>query len=123
MLGTSEQAQVSALQEEFRKARIYSKTLSALSISAVALLIVGFLITFFYPEFGARIGAPFLGIVGAVFFPLGAIGEWKVNKTKRDLKRRLEELSIKVSACPNCNKEVLQDASECPFCGKPLKQS
>ena len=87
-------------------------------------MIVGFVITLFYSEFGEQIGAPILGIVGAIFFPLGAIGEWRANKTKTNLKKKLEEMSIKVSACPKCNKEVLQSAFKvCPFCGKPLKDS
>jgi hypothetical protein len=119
----SGQAKIAALQEELKKARSYARTLGILSIFFVMLMIVGFVITFFYPEFGARIGAPILGILGAIFFPLGAIGEWRANKTKMNLIRKLEEMSIKFSACPNCNKEVLQGALEvCPFCGKPLGQ-
>ncbi len=119
----SGQAKIAALQEELKKARSYARTLGILSIFFMMLMIVGFVITFFYPEFGARIGAPILGILGAIFFPLGAIGEWRANKTKMNLIRRLEEMSIKFSACPNCNKEVLQGAFEvCPFCGKPLGQ-
>jgi len=119
----SGQAKIAALQEELKKARSYARTLGILSIFFVMLMIVGFVITFFYPEFGKRIGAPILGILGAIFFPLGAIGEWRANKTKMNLIRRLEEMSIKFSACPNCNKEVLQGAFEvCPFCGKPLGQ-
>ncbi len=86
-------------------------------------MIVGFVTTFFYPEFGGRISAPILGILGAIFFPLGAISEWRANKTKMNLIKKLEEMSIKVSACPNCNKEVLQGAFEvCPFCRKPLRR-
>jgi len=119
----SGQAKIAALQEELKKARSYARTLGILSIFFVMLMIVGFVITFFYPEFGARIGAPILGILGAIFFPLGAIGEWRANKTKMNLIRKLEEMSIKFLACPNCNKEVLQGAFEvCPFCGKPLRQ-
>ena len=119
----SGQAKIAALQEELKKARSYARTLGILSIFFVMLMIVGFVITFFYPEFGARIGAPILGILGAIFFPLGAIGEWRANETKMNLVRKLEEMSIKFSACPNCNKEVLQGAFEvCPFCGKPLRQ-
>ena len=119
----SGQAKIAALQEELRKARSYARILGILSFFSVMLMIVGFVITFFYPEFGERISAPILGILGAVFFPLGAVGEWRANKTKTNLVRKLEEMSIKVSACPNCNKEVLQDTFEsCPFCGKPLGQ-
>ncbi len=119
----SDQAKIAVLQEELRKARSYSRTLGILSFFFVMLMIVGFVVTFFFPEFGAQIGAPVLGILGAIFFPLGAIGEWRANKTKMNLKKKLEENSIKVSACPNCNKEVLQGAFEiCPFCGKPLRQ-
>ena len=119
----SGQAKIAALQQELRKARRYARTLGILSFLFALLMIVGFMITFFYPEFGGRTGAPILGIFGAIFFPLGAIGEWRANKTKMNLKRKLEEMSIKVSACPNCNKEVLQGAFEvCPFCGKPLRQ-
>ncbi len=115
-------AKIAALQEELKKVRSYAKTLSILSLFAVTLMIVGFVITFFYPDFGRRIGAPFLGILGAIFFPLGAIGEWRANKTKINLIKKLEEMSVKVSACPNCKKEVLQSAFEsCPFCEKPLK--
>ena len=116
-------AKIAGLQEELRKARRYARTLGILSFFSVMLMIVGFVITFFYPEFGERISAPILGILGAVFFPLGAVGEWRANKTKMNLTKKLEEMSIKVSACPNCNKEVLQNAFEfCPFCGKPLRQ-
>ena len=119
----SGQAKIAALQEELKKARSYARTLGILSIFFVMLMIVGFVITFFFPEFGARIGAPILGILGAIFFPLGAIGEWRANETKMNLIRKLEEMSIKFLACPNCNKEVLQGAFEvCPFCGKPLRQ-
>jgi hypothetical protein len=119
----SGQAKIAALQEELKKARSYARTLGILSIFFVMLMIVGFVITFFYPEFGKRIGAPILGILGAIFFPLGAIGEWRANETKMNLIRKLEEMSIKFLACPNCNKEVLQGAFEvCPFCGKPLRQ-
>ena len=119
----SDQTKIGTLQEELRKARSYARTLGILSFLFVMLMIVGFVITFFYPEFGARIGAPILGILGAIFFPLGAIGEWRANKTKMNLIRKLEEMSIKFLACPNCNKEVLQGAFEvCPFCGKPLRQ-
>ena len=49
------------------------------------LMIIGFVIAFFFPEFGKQIGAPILGISGAIFFPLGAIGEWRANKTKMNL--------------------------------------
>jgi hypothetical protein len=123
MDAASGQAKIATLQEELKKARSYARTLGILSIFFVMLMIVGFVITFFYPEFGARIGAPILGILGAIFFPLGAIGEWRANKTKMNLIRKLEEMSIKFLACPNCNKEVLQGAFEvCPFCGKPLRQ-
>ena len=119
----SDQTKIGVLQEELRKARSYARTLGILSFLFVMLMIVGFVITFFSPEFGARIGAPILGILGAVFFPLGAIGEWRANQTKMNLKKRLEDMSIKVSACPNCNKEVLQGAFEaCPFCEKPLRR-
>jgi len=119
----SNEAKIAALQEELRKARSYARRLGILSFFFVMLMIVGFVITFFYPEFGARIGAPILGILGAIFFPLGAIGEWRANQTKMILKKRLEEMSIKFSACPNCNKEVLQGAFEvCPFCEKPIRQ-
>jgi hypothetical protein len=117
------EAKIAALQEELRKARSYARTLGILSFFFVLLMIVGFVITFFYPEFGGRIGAPILGILGAIFFPLGAIGEWRANKTKITLIKKLEENSIKVSACPNCKKVVLQSAFEvCPFCGTPLRQ-
>jgi hypothetical protein len=86
------------------------------------LMIIGFVITFFFPEFGKQIGAPILGISGAIFFPLGAIGEWRANKTKMNLIKKLGAMSVKVSACPNCKKQVLQGAFEsCPFCGKPLR--
>jgi len=86
------------------------------------LMIVGFMITFFFPEFGQRIGAPILGILGAIFFPLGAVGEWRANKTKIDLIKKLREMSVNISGCPNCNKEILQGAFEfCPFCGKPIR--
>jgi hypothetical protein len=119
----SEKEKIAALQKELRKARSYARTLGILSFSAMLLMIVGFVLTFFSPGFGEQIGAPILGILGAIFFPLGAIGEWRANKTKIDLKRKLEELSIKVLACPHCKKEVLQGAFElCPFCGKPLRQ-
>ena len=118
----SGQARIAALQEELRKARSYARTLGILSFFFVMFMIVGFVITFFYPGFGERIGAPILGILGAIFFPLGAIGEWRANKTKINLIGKLEEMSIKVSACPNCKKEVLQGTFEvCPFCGKPLR--
>ena len=123
MDGASDQTKIAVLQEELRKARSYARTLGIVSFLFVTLMIVGFVITFFYPQFGERIGAPILGILGAIFFPLGAIGEWRANKTKTDLIKKLEEMSIKVSECPNCNKEVLQDTFEsCPFCGKPLRQ-
>jgi len=119
----SGQAKIASLQEELRKAKSHARTLGILSFFSVMLIIVGFVINFFLPEFGARIGAPIVGILGAIFFPLGAIGEWRANKTKMNLTKKLEEMSIKVSACPNCNKEVLQNAFEfCPFCGKPLRQ-
>ncbi len=87
------------------------------------LMIVGFVITFFLPEFGKLIGAPIMGISGAIFFPLGAIGEWTANKTKMNLIKKLKEMSVQVSACPNCKKQVIQGALEsCPFCGRSLKQ-
>jgi hypothetical protein len=121
MEAAPDQAKIATLQKELRKAKSYARTLGSLSFFFVMLMIIGFVITFFYPEFGKRIGAPNLGILGAIFFPLSAIGEWRANKTKMDLKKRLEEMSIKVSACPNCNKEVLQ-GEVCPFCGKPLRQ-
>ncbi len=117
----TEEAQIASLQEELRTARNYSKSLGILSFGAAILMIAGFAITFFYPEFAARISAPILGILGAIIFPLGAIGEWKANKTKATLTKKLKEMSIKISACPNCKREVLQSSFEvCPFCGKPL---
>ncbi len=119
----NEEAKVASLQEELRVARNYAKRLGVLSFCAATLMIVGFSITFFFPEFAAGIGAPILGILGAIVFPLGAIGEWKANKTKATLTKKLEEMSIKISACPNCKREVLQGAFEvCPFCGKQLRQ-
>ncbi len=122
-VATSEQEKISALQGELRKARSYARTLGILSFFAAVIMIAGFLMTFFYPELGTRISAPILGILGAIIFPLGAIGEWRVNKTKVNLIKRLAEMSVKISACPNCKKEVLQNASElCPFCGKALRQ-
>ncbi len=122
-INMSEQANVSALQEELRTARSYARALSALSFSAVMLMTAGFLITFFFPEFGKQIGAPILGISGATFFPLGAIGEWRANKTKMNLIKKLAAMSVKILACSNCKKEVLPTASgSCPFCGKTLKQ-
>jgi len=116
-----EQAKIFVLQLELCKARNYARILSVISFSFVLLMIIGFVVTFFFPEFGARIGAPILGIIGSIFFPLGAIGEWRVNKTKLNLIRKLEAMSVKISACSNCKKQVLQGSFEsCPFCGKPL---
>ena len=118
----SEQAKISALQEELRIAKNYARALGIISFSAVLLMIVGFVITFFLPELGKQIGAPIIGISGAIFFPLGAIGEWRANKTTMNLIKELRAISVKVSACPNCKKQVLQGALEsCPFCGKPLR--
>ena len=123
MDAASGQAKIASLQEELRKAKSHARTLGILSFFSVMLIIVGFVINFFLPEFGARIGAPIVGILGAIFFPLGAIGEWRANKTKMNLIKELKALSVKVSACPNCKKQVLQGALEsCPFCGKPLRQ-
>ena len=118
----TEQVQVASLQEELKTTRNYAKRLGVLSLCAAMLMIVGFSLTFFFPEFAGRIGAPILGILGAIIFPLGAVAEWKANKTKVTLTRKLEEMSIKVSACPNCKKEVLQGVFEvCPFCGRRLR--
>ena len=116
-----EQAKILVLQRELCKARSYARALSIISLSAMMLMIIGFVVTFVFSEFGARIGAPILGIIGSIFFPLGAIGEWIVNKTKMNLIKRLEAMSVKISACPNCKKQVLQGSFEsCPFCGKTL---
>ncbi len=116
-----EQAKIFVLQRELCKARSYAKALSIISFSAMLLMIIGFVVTFFFSEFGARIGAPILGIIGSIFFPLGAIGKWRVNKTKMNLIKKLEVMSVKISACPYCKKQVIQGSFEsCPFCGKPL---
>jgi hypothetical protein len=119
---TSEQAKIASLQHELKTARNLAKKLGVISFAAATLMIVGLTITFFYPEYAWRTAASILGILGAIVFPLGAVGEWRVNKTKMNLTKKLETMSIKVSACPNCKKEVLRDALEaCPFCGRRLK--
>jgi hypothetical protein len=116
-----EQAKILVLQQELCKARSYARALSFISFSAVMLIIIGCVATFAFPEFGAQIGAPIIGIIGSIFFPLGAIGIWISNKTKMDLIKRLEAISVKISPCPNCKKLVLQDSFDfCPMCGKPL---
>jgi hypothetical protein len=116
-----EQSKIFVLQRELCKVRSYARALSIISISAMLLMIIGFVVTFVFSEFGAQIGAPIIGIIGSIFFPLGAIGEWRVNKTKMNLIKKLEAMSVKISACPNCKKQVLQGSFEsCPFCGKPL---
>jgi hypothetical protein len=118
-----EQAKILVLQRELCKARSYARALSIISFSAMILIIIGCMATFAFPEFGARIGAPIIGIIGSIFFPLGAIGKWIANKTKMNLIKRLEAMSVKISACPNCKKQMLQGSFEsCPFCGKPLIQ-
>jgi hypothetical protein len=117
-----EQAKIVSLQQELKTARNLAKKLGVISLAAAILMIVGLAITFFYPEYAWRTVASILGILGAIVFPLGAIGEWRAKKTKVDLTKRLETMSIKVSACPSCKKEVLRDALEvCPFCGSHLK--
>jgi hypothetical protein len=119
---TAEQVKIASLQQELRAARNLAKKLGVLSFCAAILMIVGLTITFFYPDFTWRTAALILGILGAIVFPLGAVGEWIANKTKMTLTKKLEKMSIKISACPKCKKAVLQDALEvCPFCGSRLK--
>ncbi len=119
---TPEKAKIASLQQELRIARNLSKRLGVVSFCAAVLMIVGLMITFFYPESEWRTAASVLGILGAIVFPLGAVGEWTANRTKMTLTKKLEAMSIKVSACPTCKKEVLQDTLEvCPFCGRRLK--
>jgi hypothetical protein len=119
----SEQAKISALQDDLRKSKRYARALSILSLSAMMLMIVGFVVTFFFSEFGNQIGAPILGICGAIFFPLGAVGEWRVNKTKMNLIKELKAMSVEILTCPSCKKQVVKGAYEsCPFCGKQLRR-
>jgi len=90
--GTSEQAKIATLQEEFRIARSNARKLGILSFCFGVLMIVGFVTALFFPDFGQRIGAPILGILGAILFPVGAVGEWRANKTKMNLTKKLQEI-------------------------------
>jgi multisubunit Na+/H+ antiporter MnhB subunit len=90
VISLSEQVRKASLEERIKEERNNARTMSVLSIIMLIDAVIGFVSYFSDP---GNWGGLFMGIVGAIGFPLFAIGERSANRRKKKLINELESMS------------------------------